>query len=313
MKENHELFQRDKEFSKLVKKARRKSLLRNIFISTSVSVLLFCGLFWIGTFLMYRHAEATNMEDYMWQFVKGANVENSGSIYTNTPFSTTVTTERFKEIGGVPIPWGQHEKVFSIFGTSRVVQASMVSSSGSINDNRIPLYFQGERVVEFYYPAASYSVLPNDRDILDEIPNHQVVEMAFSFDREYTINEVSEKFSDLLAWYWVDAANEVEKEGEQTPVSGEEAFGFASRIEETNEEAASMFIHHIEWLKSEEDSPGEAESLYNALFEGGEIEASPETLKITGAVVTGTAEELKEFNGEPMIRTAVLGATASKY
>lgn len=313
MSENHELFQTDKGFSKLVKKARRKSLLRNILISTSVSVLLFGALFWIGTFMMYRNAEATIEEDYMWQFIKGANVENNGSIYTNTPFSTTVKTERFKEIGGVPIPWGQHEKVFSIFGTSREVQAAMVTSSGSINDNRIPLFFQGERVVEFYYPTANYSVLPDDRGVLEEIPNHQVVEMAFSFDQDYTINEVREKFSDQLAWYWVDVETENRKESAQEPVSGEDAFGFSSRIEEMNEDSASMFIQHIKWLKNEKDSTGEAAHLHEALTENGKIEATPETLKITGAIVTGTAEELKEFTVEPMIRAAVLGATANRY
>ncbi|TWT09235.1 anti sigma factor C-terminal domain-containing protein [Planomicrobium sp. CPCC 101079] len=313
MSEKEGLFQRDNDFSQLVKKAKRKSIIRNLILSIIVSILFFGGLLWLGTYQMYKKAEETQTYDNMWLFVKGANVESNGSLFTNTPFSTTVTTARYKKIDGVPVPWGEHIKVFSILGTSREIQASTISSSGNIEKERIPLYFEGERVTEFYYPTGKYPYLPDERVLLDEIADHQVVEMAFSFDRDYTINEVRERFSGQLAWYWVDTASASEKENAVQPITGEDAYGFISRIEEMNEDAAERFIHQVEWLQKDGDSKEEAHRLYDILTDAGKKELAPENLKITGAVVTGTPEELKRFNEDPMIRAAVLGATANKY
>lgn len=313
MNEKNEFFQPDNEFSKLVKKARRKSLLRSIVISISVTVLFLGGLFWFGTYRMDQQVAETIANDGNWQFIKGANVESNGSMITNTPFSKTVTTEQNKEIAGVVIPWGQKMKTLSIFGTSPAAQASILSSSTNTKDGRNTLYFQGERVVEFYYPTGTYSSLPDDRSLLDEIPEHQVVEMAFSFDQPYSLNEVRKKFSDQLAWYWVDTASTIEKVETKNPINGNDAYGFISKIEEINEDAAERFIQQVEWLQKEGNQQQEAQRLYDVLTDSGKIELSPRNLKITGAVVTGTAEELKKFNDEPIIRAGVLGATANLY
>lgn len=312
MNENNEFFQPDNEFSKLMKKARRKSLLRSILISISVTSLFFGGLFWFGTYRMDQQVTEAIANDGYWQFVKGANVESHGSMVSNTPFFKTVTTEQNKEIAGVVIPWGQHVKTFSVFGASPAVQASTISSSNT-KDGRNTLYFQGERVVEFYYPTVTYPSLPDDRNILDQIPEHLVMEMAFSFDQAYSINEVRKKFSEQLAWYWVDSASPSEKDNVKQPISGNDAYGFISRTEEMNEDAAKRFIQQVKWLQKKGEAQQEAHRLYDVLTDSGSTELSSENLKITGAVVTGTAEELKKFNEEPMIRAAVLGATANNY
>lgn len=313
MNENKEFFQPDQEFSKVVKNARRKSLFRSILISIGVTVLLIGGLLWFGTYRMDQQVAEANTYDGVWQFIKGANVESNGSMITNTPFSKTVTTEQNKQIAGVVIPWGQQVKTYSIFGTSSAVQASVLSSSQNKEDGRNTLYFQGERVVEFYSPLGTYPSLPDDRKILDEIPEHQVLEMAFSFDQPYNINEVRKKFSDQLAWYWVDTVAPSKKTEAKQPISGKDAYGFVSRIEEMNEDAAERFIQQVEWLQKDGEQYQEAKRLYDGLTDYGKTDLSPENLKITGVVVTGTAEELKKFNGGSMIRAAVLGATANSY
>lgn len=313
MNEKNEFFQPDKEFSKLVKKARRKSLFRIIFIPLIVTVLLVGGLLWFGNQKMDQQIAETLASDGIWHYVKGANVENNGSMISNTPFSKIVTTEQTKKIAGVVVPWGEQVRNFSVFGSSTAPQASAPSSSLNAKDGRNTFYFQGERIVEFYSPAATYPLLPDDRPILDEIPKHQVVEMAFSFDQAYTINEVRKKFSDQLAWYWVDTASPSEKVEANQPVSGNDAYGFISRMEVMNEDSADRFIQQVKWLQKEGTQQQEAKRLFDSLTDSGKTEPSPENLKITGAVVTGTAEELTKFNDEIMIRAAVLGATANRY
>ncbi|MDN7240894.1 anti sigma factor C-terminal domain-containing protein [Planococcus sp. N028] len=308
MSEKNELFPKDTDFSNLVKKARRKSLLRNIVVSVIVSCLLFAGLFWLGTFMMYKKIDEDISYDYAWRSIQGANVQSTGSDFNYTPFSVSVITGSNKYVAGVPLPWENLEKVFSIFGSSRIVQSNSISGTGSIEDKRIPLYFQGERVIEFYAPGENYDFLPDDRPLLDEIAEYQVVEMAYSFDAGYSLEEVEAIFSDQSNWYWVGGISTPDNQ----PVYGGNAYGFHKNRDPI--ESANGFIQQLKWLQEEKgDSQQEAKRLYDTLTDKGQIELKPESLRLFGIVVTGTAEELKQFNGSPMIRAAVLGATTDKY
>ncbi|RAZ73444.1 anti sigma factor C-terminal domain-containing protein [Planococcus halotolerans] len=312
MSENNDLFTRDNDFSKLVKKARRRSLIKNIVISLFVSLLLFAGLFWLGTFLMYKKMDKEISYDYAIQSIQGANVQNMGSLYNYTPFTASVTTETKKFISGVPVPWENHEKVFSVFGSSRNIQSNFVTGTGSIEDERIPVYFQGERVIEFYTPNGNYEFLPDDRSLLNKINENKVVEMAFSFDAAYSIEEVENRFSNQLNWYWVDTGFTELQTEELEPIFGNNAHGFLTNQDSV--ESANRFIQQIKWLQEEQgDFQEEANHFYETMTKNGQTDLEPENLEIIGVVVTGTPEELKRFNDTQMIRVAVLGVTADEY
>lgn len=312
MNENNDLFQNDNDFSKLVKKARRRSLMKNIVISLSVSLLLFAGLFWLGTFLMYKKVDNEISYDYAIQSIRGANVQNMGSLYNYTPFSASVTTETKKIVSGVPVPWENHEKVFSIFGSSRLIQSNFVTGTGNSEDERIPVYFQGERVIEFYTPNGNYAFLPDDRPLLDDIDENKMVEMAFSFEAAYSIEEVENRFADQLNWYWVDSSTTGIETEEVESILGNQAYGFLANRNPI--ESANGFIQQIKWLQEEQgDFQEEANRLYDSMTNNGQNALAPEKLGIIGVVVTGTPEELKQFNDAQMIRAAVLGVTADEY
>lgn len=312
MSENNDLFPKDNDFSELVKKARRKSLIKNIVISLIVSLLLFAGLFWLGTFMMYKKIDEEISYDYARQSIRGANVESMGSLYNYTPFSASVTTETKKILSGVPVPWENHEKVFSIFGSSRMVQSNFISGSGNIEDERLPNYFKGERVVEFYSPNGNHDYLPDDRPLLDEIEENKVIEMAFSFDVAYSLEEVQEKFPGRINWYWVDGNSSEEEVVEEEAILGNNAYGFHEHRDPV--ESADGFIQQLVWLQEEKgDFQEEANRLYETITENGQTDLDTESLKISGVVVTGTPEELKKFSSVPMIQAAVLGATTDKY
>lgn len=313
MNEENELFPGDGDFSKLVKKARRKSLIRNILVSVVVSSLLFAGLLWLGTFLMYKSMEKENDYDYAMESIRGANVEMGGSDYNYTPFSANILTSSTKYVAGVPMPWETREKAFSIFGLSRPVQLPSYSGSGSLDDDRMVIYFQGERLVEFYSPGFDYGYLPDERGLLPEIDNNKVVEMAFSFDAAYGIAEVEELFSEQLNWYWVDVSTAADKEEDQQPVYGYEAYGFFQNKDAL--ESAGMFIRQLDWLQNEKGNfQQEAERIYDVIAGDGSSEAmTVDDLTVSGVVVTGSPEELQAFADLPMVRAAVLGATTDKY
>lgn len=312
MNEKNELFPGDGDFSKLVKKARRTSLIRNILVSVIVSSLLLFGLLWLGTFLMYKNMETENNYDYAAESIRGANVELGGSHFNYTPFSANVVTSSTKYVAGVPVPWETREKAFSIFGSSRPIQSPSYSGRGTIDDDRMVMYFQGERMIEFYSPELDYGFLPDERNLLGEIGEDKVVEMAFSFDAAYGIEEVQEIFSNQLNWYWVDVSLAADQAEEQQPVYGYNAYGFFQNRDAM--ESADMFVRQLEWLREEDgDFQPEAGRIYEVMAGEGFSEVAVDELEISGAVVTGSPEELLAFSELPMIRAAVLGATADKY
>ena len=312
MNDKNELFPGDGDFSKLVKKARRKSLIRNIVVSVIVSSLLFIGLLWLGTFLMYKNMEKENNYDYGVESIRGANVETGGSDYNYTPFSANIVTSSTKYVAGVPVPWETREKAFSIFGLSRPVQLPSYSGSGNLDDDRMIHYFQGERLVEFYSPEFDYGFLPDERGLLEEIDNNKVVEMAFSFDASYGLEEVEDLFSDQLNWYWVDVSTDADLEEDQQPVYGYNAYGFFQYRDTL--ESAGIFIRQLEWLREEKGHfQPEADRIYDVMAGDDSAELEAEDLLVSGVVVTGSPEELLAYSELPMVRAAVLGATTDKY
>ncbi|WP_033542138.1 anti sigma factor C-terminal domain-containing protein [Planococcus sp. CAU13] len=311
MNDKDELFPGDGDFSKLVKKARRKSLIRTILVSVVVSGLLIFGLMWLGTYLMYKNMETEMDYFYATESIRGANVETGGSHYNYTPFSASVMTSSMKYVAGVPVPWEKREKNFSMFGASQPVQASSYSGRGSIEDDRMIMYFEGERLIEFYSPELDYEFLPDERPLLEEIDGNKVVEMAFSFDAAYGLEEVEEQFAELADWYWVDVSTPVGGELQQ-PVYGNEAYGFFGGRDVR--ESAGMFIRQLDWLRNEKgDFQEDAGRIYDAIAGDGASEVAADELAISGVVVTGSPEELQAFADLPVVRAAVLGATTDKY
>lgn len=324
MNKDNEFMPKDFEFENLVKKAKTRSMIKMVLISLIISVVVLIGLYFVGDTVMKIKMEKETLLDSSWSGIRGANVEEQGTTYTYSPITATAKTKLVKKIAGVPIPWGENEKVFSIFGTSRLISTDGPSGSGNIGDERIPLYYQGERVTEFYHPEVTYKQIFDDRDLLNEMDDDKVVEMAFSFDNGYSIEEVTTMFKDHLAWYWVDTFNkeEIEEQNELNKderfsrgytTSGFEAYGF-QYINYPNAEPAANFISILERIKTDGGNyQAEATEIYNNITNKGKEKLTDENLKIIGIVVTGKPSELQKYTDSPIIRGAILGATIDQY
>lgn len=324
MSKENEFIPKDFEFEKLIKKAKRRSMAKMALISLIISLIVLTGLYFIGDIVMKMKMEEETNLDSIWNGIMGANIEEQGTTYNYSPISATAKTKLVKKVGGVPIPWGEQEKVFTIFGTSRLITTDGPSGSGSIGDERIPLYYQGERVVEFYHPEVNYKQIFDDRVLLEQIDDNSVVEMAFSFNRGYSIEEVNRTFKDQLAWYWVDTFSKDDikehnelNEDENFPrghtINGFEAYGFQYN-NHPKAKPASNFISVLEMLKSDGGNyQTEAIEIYNNISNKGKDKLEPEELKIIGIVVTGKPSDLKKYNDNTMIRGVTLGATTDQY
>jgi hypothetical protein len=323
MNKENEFFPKDFEFEKLVKKAKKRSMIKMVLISLVISLIVLTGLYFIGDTVMKIKMEKETSLDSTWNGVMGANIEERGGIFNYSLTSATAKTRLVKIVGGVPIPWGEQEKVFTIFGSSRLISNNGPSGLGYSDDERIPMYYEGERVVEFFHPQVNYKQIFDDRKLLNVIDDNTVVEMAFSFDDGYSIEEVNEVFKEQLAWYWVDTFSKDEIENDNnfnedenfrdSTIYGFEAYGFSyNRNAETY--SASNFISILERVKEDGgDYQEDAEKIINNITNQGEIKLEPQNLKIIGVIVTGKPSDLIKFSDESMIRGATLGATTDLY
>ncbi|MCG7344860.1 anti-sigma factor [Sporosarcina sp. ACRSL] len=323
MDTENEFFPKDFEFEKLVKQAKKRSMIKMVLISFVISVIVLFGLYFIGdTVMKIKMVKETDL-DSAWNGVMGANVEERGGIFNYSLTSATAKTKLVKIVGGVPIPWGEREKVFTIFGSSRLISNNSPSGFGYSDDERIPMYYEGKRVVEFFQPQVNYKQIFDDRQLLNVIGDNKVVEMAFSFDDGYSIEEVNEIFKEQLAWYWVDtfSKDQIEKDNNfnkdedfrDATIHGFQAYGFSyNRFAETY--SASNFISTLEKVKEDGgDYQEDAERIITNITNQGEIKLEPQNLKIIGVIVTGKPSDLIKFSDESMIRGATLGATTDQY
>ena len=323
MNTEDEFMPKDFEFEKIVKKARKRSIIKMVLISFVICLIVLFGLYFIGNTMMKIKMEKETYLDSAWNDIMGANIEERGSIFNYSLTSATAKTKLVKVVGGVPIPWGEQEKVFTIFGSSRLISNNGPSGVGYSDDERIPMYYEGERVVEFYHPQVHYKQIFDDRALLNAIDDNTVVEMAFSFDDGYSIEEVNKVFKEQLAWYWVDTFSKDKIENDNkfnkdqnfrdSTIYGFEAYGFSYN---RNAEAysASNFISTLERVKEDGgDYQEDAEKIITSITNQGKIKLEPQNLKIIGVIVTGKPSDLKKFSDESMIRGATLGATTDLY
>ncbi|WP_339146259.1 MULTISPECIES: anti sigma factor C-terminal domain-containing protein [unclassified Sutcliffiella] len=323
MNKENEFLPKDFEFEKLVKKAKKRSIIKMVLISFVISLIVLFGLYFIGNRVMIIKMEKETSLDSTWNKIMGANFVELGTLFNYSLTSATAKTKLVKVVGGVPIPWGDQEKVFTILGTSRLISTHGPSGFGYSDDERIPMYYEGERVVEFFHPQVNYKQIFDDRTLLNVIDDNTVVEMAFSFDEAYSIEKVNKVFKDQLAWYWVDtfSKDQIEnnnkfnedKNFQDATIHGFQAYGFTyNRVAESN--SASNFISILEEVKEDGgDYQEDAKRIITNITNEGEINLEPGNLKIIGVIVTGKPSDLLKFSDESMIHGATLGATTDLY
>ena len=147
----------------------------------------------------------------------------------------------------------------------------------------------------------------NDFHFLNEIDDNKIVEMALSFDKEYTYEEVNSMLdSNLITFYWVDNNSEEAKQ---------------HIIEVKNPAFSVVGIKSIDGAgEFKDDIDGRMENFKAVVKQLKEIghtqyteDIDENNIKIIGAVVVGSPKELKNIQGNPMIKHAILGTVVDKF
>ena len=304
----------------IVNKAKRKSIIRNMIIST-ISLLV------VGTLLIFinnqivnkAHDNADEANRLLYE-ISQPNINIGGGKYDYGILSGSYTYQKYKIIEDRIIPWGQETQTFNILGHNESSAISIydeVSIGENEEEYRIYNTTNGQRTMLFYHPWFKYTTIQNDLSLIQNAPNDAVMEVAISFDQPYSVTEVQEffKLKNKITWYWINQYNQSAKEQlEGLHNSGDstsQVYGFnvttqygEGDIKAHNEED---FLATLEKLKS----TGNYDYIIDNLLEN-VIQNKKEGL-ILGVVITGTKEELLNLKDENHIRAISLGAVAREY
>ncbi|MDX1805868.1 MAG: anti sigma factor C-terminal domain-containing protein [Paenisporosarcina sp.] len=327
-KELNELFEgkSTSNISKIVKKAKRITILRNIVISLLVIIFLSItlGFTWLS---IMRWSQENAMRDIeLFSRITDPNIEELGvQNEGNSLFEGILIFNRYKEIEGIPVNWSDHVFTYSLFGgVSRLTGDHSPIQIQDDNDGGMNSYDRvtKQRMMTFYHPDVLYTTkLSDDLASLNNVADNTLVELALSFDQKYSPKEVRELFPEGIAlkWYWVDTYSKVDIERFAMKVLPELStgiYGFDEMPEDPKKPLLSeqRFIGNIEMGVSLEEGKyhGEFERIYKQL-KGNSSNLSTENIHVIGAVVTGTASDLVKLKDVNTIRATVLGVTANPH
>jgi hypothetical protein len=327
------------KLKKAVKKAKWSSILRNIGISLLVLVIVMVG----GTIISRNIV--SGMEGVVQISVDEFNLISAPNKYIGevaryhdilggkNEYST------YKIIEGKVVYTGDKEYYYGPFqnfygNRNGVFSPLILGRSYDTEDLKIQKYNKlGQREMIFFYPFTTYPEYKNDLNIIKDIGTNKVVEMALSFDKDYSIDEVRNMLPEdvTLSWYWVDDLNQEEKKSSELRKTKKEQFGderyYAKiRSEETAygikaydangdllEKPEESFIMALDQgAKKNTRFKSEFERVYNNI-KGKDDKLTKDHIKVFGVVVTGSANDLEALSNLPFIKASSLGVTTDKY
>lgn len=167
----------------------------------------------------------------------------------------------------------------------------------------------GLRELNFMLPYVNYENVINDFKYLDQIDNDKYVEMVISFDKEYSYEEVNKNFdSNKVSFYWINISRDEAKvnyEENKGYLTENEVMGIKSitangKVITDKSERLKEYKEAITYLK---------DNKYKGIIE----DVDENYTNISGIVVQGTSDELKELKDNIMIKHAILGNVVDSF
>lgn len=234
-------------FEKIAKKNKRKNTLRNILLST----ILVLGILF-ATYMGLNYLTSRNGENIRDSYVLESEIAYPNISYSTWGYNATSQftgnfySDRFKDIDGIIVPFEPFEVSYSL----RLLGGGNSGAGTMLGDDNHSKYTRGSsyKVPIFYnvnydYNSKdSYVKVTQDIALTSEMSG-QAVEMAITFDKGYTLEEIMEMIPDNLKinWYWIGTTSKYDT----STIQLSDTFGMTH-----NEEATMTYQQAKEWEKA---------------------------------------------------------------
>ncbi len=331
----------NKKLGRVIKRARWQTILRNIVIS----FLVFCVCYFaISIFISNYISRQVNMAlnySHAINNISAPNKHIGKTVCYYSSFRTRIDYTTYKLIEEKVVYTGMGDYSFAFLSHGMISETYPPVLDYNFDSSYLIDHFGyrrynelGQRVMVFFYPFVRYdtSEYLDDLNLLDDISNEKYVEMALSFNREYTIEEVEKMLPEgtTVTWYWIDDLSENEKEMLKIPLKEQEEMELPFILPPVKSEYTAygiklydncggeipdpvgQFINFIIEGRTEYKGEDEFDRIYNNIA-GDDGKLTQDDIKIWGAVVTGNSESLKVLIGLPFIKASSLGVVTDKY
>ncbi|MDD5600814.1 MAG: anti sigma factor C-terminal domain-containing protein [Actinomycetota bacterium] len=338
------------EVKKVVKKAKLFTVLRNVVITLVVLVILGIAIFISNLLILDRMARNVWADEYIFNQVARPNSyisearSKDGFLAGEMEFVTyRIVGKRAVCDGTYIIKYIPLPIISGIYGHSALGQ--QLAQIGTEDGEQRYYNRAGNREMMFYHPEVEYKNYKNDLKLLEEIENDKYIEMALSFNQDYSVEAVKELLPDKLtqAWYWVDSFSKGDLDGlkghyAEIEITGQDGKPTVEKIYhepqalhtnevynkvygmkaitntgEEIEDPCNSFIRAIEYgTNNKSRYQTQFQELYNKLSDNnGKI--SRDNIRVIGVVVTGDASSLGLLKDADYIKASSLGIVVNKY
>ncbi|BDR66499.1 anti sigma factor C-terminal domain-containing protein [Clostridium tetani] len=324
-----DIFDSDK-LMKDIKKGKRRSLLRIII----VSVILIITMFAANIFISNKIGDISMKKRNKLVRLSVPNGYISRSTESIGVLGGTANYRISRYIGDRAIILDEETSIYGL-----PLKGLMVRMNGGDLDKSIANKYpemvwtwsdlnrwkNGYRKMKFYHPDLQYKQYTNDLNILDDLSNAKLIEVAVSFDKKYKIKDIENIIPNVKkSWYCFDAFTKEEienykneiKEGKSSYIGEGQMIG----INAVNHEIPDLGISKetssdtlIDTLLNFMESSGNKRynAIYKELIKKGYKDSS--SIPVIGVIVYGTKDELKKLVENPHIKAASIGVITDRY
>lgn len=266
----------------------------------TVGIIIAVAALYIVAYFNLKHDVAK--ENMLLNKVKGANTQWKSSGKEFHLWSAISYFQEEKTIGEQKVVTSSLKEKVSVLGNMES-EASILADS-SYEDG-------GSKELLFYDPKTDYENLPQELNMLADMNSNTMAEVALSFDKSYSLTEIEDMLgSKHVNWLWVDTATDAELQemnmslNEDNAYAGDTTIGFQVKGAGFVSHG-QVFLDKLKKLCDDEAYRKEAELVLSGINKS--TFPSVKDVKVRGAVISGTPEQLAAFMKVKMIKASTIG------
>ena len=283
-------------------KAKRKQLLKIIIITIIVVLILLPILYKTGNYFAAKSSTRLHEQLFLHNAIAEPNIGIDSQVTSNSStFGGNIVTNRSKNINGYLVQWSTLTSSYDWLRI-KIDHNELIPGSYSSDTDSYEYDKQTKnKVATFYHPSIQeyYDGIENELREISQMENH-VAEVALSFNRPYTLQEIQAKIPDNLNIVWLYMTSPISDESNGP--SGMPVYGFDPS--HSPKDAFNSFIDSLEQYDANESNETIQEFLET------NKDKPFDEVKILGVMLTGQTQNFKALENQDFIRGASVGATA---
>ncbi|EHJ55957.1 hypothetical protein HMPREF9318_00727 [Streptococcus urinalis FB127-CNA-2] len=309
-------------FEEIAKKSKRRSLVKTIIISSLVSIVIIGLLVKAMSYMTSENGNKVKSHYLLMSEIAYPNITSSNWTFQPLSiFTGQFKADRFKNIDGISVPYEKMEANYSLT-KSDLTDTNVWLKTG---DNDKSEYTQSTNIKSpvFYNPNVNQKN-PNNKKKTNDISllskmSGKAVEVAVTFDKPYTVDQISKMVPNnlLINWYWIGSKSHYDLSG----LTPDNQLGISLQdSKKMSQYDLTLFRENLKsaldknYLKSEygTDTTKMTSSSFNLSSDAKEFlkaNQSLKTAKFSGVILTGKSENFSTLTGKSWIYASNIGTS----